>query len=239
MEFRPCIDIHNGKVKQIVGGSLKDLGDRAQENFVSEQDAAFYAKLYQKNSLKGGHIILLNASDSPYYEATKEQALSALRVYPGGLQVGGGITAENAAEYLAAGASHVIVTSYVFREGRIDYDRLDKLVQSIGKEHLVLDVSCKRAGEQYLVVTDRWQKLTEEAVDVEGKARGMEQELVKFIGNYTGNPITYAGGVHSMEDLYLLKKLGQNRMNVTIGSALDLFGGSMKWEDVLTVCREK
>ena len=165
MEFRPCIDIHNGKVKQIVGGSLKDLGDRAQENFVSEQDAAFYAKLYQKNSLKGGHIILLNASDSPYYEATKEQALSALRVYPGGLQVGGGITAENAAEYLAAGASHVIVTSYVFREGRIDYDRLDKLVQSIGKEHLVLDVSCKRAGEQYLVVTDRWQKLTEEAVD--------------------------------------------------------------------------
>ena len=236
MEFRPCIDIHNGKVKQIVGGSLKDLGDRAQENFVSEQDAAFYAKLYQKNSLKGGHIILLNASDSPYYEATKEQALSALRVYPGGLQVGGGITAENAAEYLAAGASHVIVTSYVFREGRIDYDRLDKLV-----------------------VTDRWQKLTEEAVDeallkklsaycdeflihavdVEGKARGIEQELVKFIGNYTGNPITYAGGVHSMEDLYLLKKLGQNRMNVTIGSALDLFGGSMKWEDVLTVCREK
>ena len=105
MEFRPCIDIHNGKVKQIVGGSLKDLGDRAQENFVSEQDAAFYAKLYQKNSLKGGHIILLNASDSPYYEATKEQALSGLRVYPGGLQVGGGITAENAAEYLAAGAS--------------------------------------------------------------------------------------------------------------------------------------
>lgn len=259
MEFRPCIDIHNGKVKQIVGGSLKDLGDRAQENFVSEQDAAFYAKLYQKNSLKGGHIILLNASDSPYYEATKEQALSALRVYPGGLQVGGGITAENAAEYLAAGASHVIVTSYVFREGRIDYDRLDKLVQPIGKEHLVLDVSCKRAGEQYLVVTDRWQKLTEEAVDeallkklsaycdeflihavdVEGKSRGIEQELVKFIGNYTGNPITYAGGVHSMEDLYLLKKLGQNRMNVTIGSALDLFGGSMKWEDVLTVCREK
>ena len=245
MEFRPCIDIHNGKVKQIVGGSLKDLGDRAQENFVSEQDAAFYAKLYQKNSLKGGHIILLNASDSPYYEATKEQALSALRVYPGGLQVGGGITAENAAEYLAAGASHVIVTSYVFREGRIDYDRLDKLVQSIGKEHLVLDVSCKRAGEQYLdeALLKKLSAYCDEflihAVDVEGKARGIEQELVKFIGNYTGNPITYAGGVHSMEDLLLLKKLGQSRMNVTIGSALDLFGGSMKWEDVLAVCREK
>ncbi len=259
MEFRPCIDIHNGKVKQIVGGSLKDLGDQAQENFVSEQDAAFYAKLYQKNNLKGGHIILLNAADSPYYEATKEQALTALRAYPGGLQVGGGIMAENASEYLEAGASHVIVTSYVFREGRIDYDRLDRLVRAVGKQHLVLDVSCKRVGEQYLVVTDRWQKLTEEnvdeallqklsaycdeflihAVDVEGKAQGIEQELVKSIENYTGNPITYAGGVHSMEDLRLLKELGRNWMNVTIGSALDLFGGSMNWEEVLSVCSEK
>lgn len=259
MEFRPCIDIHNGKVKQIVGGSLKDLGDQAQENFVSEQDAAFYAKLYQKYNLKGGHIILLNAADSPYYQTTKEQALAALSAYPGGLQIGGGITAENAAEYLEAGASHVIVTSYVFREGRIDYDRLKRLVHVVGKEHLVLDVSCKRVGEQYLVVTDRWQKLTEEAVDeallekmsaycdeflihavdVEGKAQGIEQKLVKSIADYTGNPITYAGGVHSMEDLLLLKKLGQNRMNVTIGSALDLFGGSMNWETVLSVCNGK
>ena len=259
MEFRPCIDIHNGKVKQIVGGSLKDFGDRARENFVSEQDAAFYAKLYRKNELKGGHIILLNALDSPYYEATREQALAALRAYPGGLQVGGGITAENAKEYLVAGASHVIVTSYVFRGGRIDYDRLDKLVRAVGKQHLVLDVSCKRVGEKYLVVTDRWQNLTKEAVDadllkklsaycdeflihavdVEGKARGIEQDLVKNLGGYTGNPITYAGGVHSMEDLLLLKKLGRNRMNVTIGSALDLFGGSMKWEDVLRICSEE
>ena len=253
MKFRPCIDIHNGKVKQIVGGSLKDLGDRAQENFVSEQDAAFYAKLYQKNSLKGGHIILLNASDSPYYEATKEQALSALRVYPGGLQVGGGITAENAAEYLAAGASHVIVTSYVFREGRIDYDRLDKLVQSIGKEHLVLDVSCKRAGEQYLVVTDRWQKLTEEAVDeallkklsaycdeflihavdVEGKAKGIEVSLAKLLGEYNGHPVTYAGGVGSMEDIQTLKMAAGGKVDVTVGSALDLFGGTIPFEKLI------
>ena len=258
MEFRPCIDIHNGKVKQIVGGSLKDQGDQARENFVSEQDAAFYAKLYQTNHLQGGHIILLNAADSPYYEATKQQALAALQAYPGGLQVGGGITAENAQEYLQAGASHVIVTSYVFREGRIDYDRLDRLVETVGREHLVLDVSCKRVGEDYFVVTDRWQKLTEEkveepllqklaaycdeflihAVDVEGKAQGIEQKLVSSLGNYMGNAITYAGGVHSMEDLFLLKKLGRNRMNVTIGSALDLFGGSMQWEDVLSVCRE-
>ena len=257
MEFRPCIDIHNGKVKQIVGGSLKDSGDQAKENFVSQQDAAFYASLYQKNKLKGGHIILLNAVDSPYYEATREQAMQALGAYPGGLQVGGGITAENAETYLQAGASHVIVTSYVFREGRIDYDRLEKLVQRIGKEHLVLDVSCKRAGEDYLVVTDRWQKMTQEkvngslleklaaycdeflihAVDVEGKAQGIEQQLVSSLGKINGKTITYAGGVHSMEDLLLLKKLGQNRMNVTIGSALDLFGGSMKWEEVLAVCR--
>ena len=259
MEFRPCIDIHNGKVKQIVGGSLKDSGDQAEENFVSQQDAAFYATFYQKNHLKGGHIILLNAADSPYYEATREQALSALSAYPGGLQVGGGITPENAGEYLDAGASHVIVTSYVFREGRIDYDRLEQLVKKVGKEHLVLDVSCKRVRDEYLVVTDRWQKMTKEAVneallarlsaycdeflihavDVEGKAQGIEQELVKTIGKMEGNPITYAGGVHSMEDLLLLKKLGQNRMNVTIGSALDLFGGSMKWEEVLAVCSGK
>ena len=259
MEFRSCIDIHNGKVKQIVGGSLKDSGDQAQENFVSEQDAAFYATLYQKNKLKGGHIILLNSYDSLYYEETRKQALAALQAYPGGLQVGGGITPENAGDYLNAGASHVIVTSYVFREGRIDYDRLERLVYAVGRERLVLDVSCKRVGEKYLVVTDRWQNLTKEAVDadllkklsaycdeflihavdVEGKARGIEQDLVKNLGGYTGNPITYAGGVHSMEDLLLLKKLGRNRMNVTIGSALDLFGGSMKWEDVLKICSEE
>ena len=252
----PCIDIHNGKVKQIVGGSLRDEGDQAKENFVSTQDAAFFAEMYQKDRISGGHVILLNAKDSPFYEKTKEQAMLALRTYPGGLQVGGGITDENAKDFLEAGASHVIVTSYVFREGRIDYDRLERLVYVVGRERLVLDVSCKRVGEKYLVVTDRWQKLTEEivneslleklsaycgeflihAVDVEGKARGIEQDLVKDLGGYTGNPVTYAGGVHSMEDLLLLKELGRNRMNVTIGSALDLFGGSMKWEDVLKIC---
>ena len=259
MRFRPCIDIHNGKVKQIVGGSLKDEGNQASTNFTSELDAAWYARQYQKDHLKGGHIILLNPVGSEYYEATKKQAMGALAAYPGGMQIGGGITADNAQEYLDSGASHVIVTSYVFKDGIFHEERLQKLVAAVGKEHVVLDLSCRRKDGKFYVVTDRWQKFTElalshkvlnelskycdefliHAVDVEGKARGMEQELVKFIGNYTGNPITYAGGVHSMEDLYLLKKLGQNRMNVTIGSALDLFGGSMKWEDVLTVCREK
>lgn len=252
MEFRPCIDIHNGKVKQIVGGSLADLNDSAQENFVSEQDAAFFAKLYQKAGLKGGHIILLNSVNSEFYAQTKAQAISALQAYPGGMQVGGGITAENAVEYLNAGASHVIVTSYVFHDGKIDYKRLKKLVKSVGKEHLVLDLSCKKIGAEYRIVTDRWQKVTDEvvtlelmeeltkycseflihAVDVEGKANGIEKELAAMLGEWDGLPITYAGGVHSYEDLDLLKELGKDRLNVTIGSALDLFGGNLKWEEV-------
>ena len=151
MEFRPCIDIHNGKVKQIVGGTLKDQNDQAAENFVSEQDAPFYAQLYKRYGISGGHIILLNARDSSYYEATKLQALAALQVYPGGLQVGGGITAENAHEFLMASASHVIVTSYVFRDGKVDYDRLEKLVQAVGKEHLVLDLRCRKKDGAYYI----------------------------------------------------------------------------------------
>ena len=160
MEFRPCIDIHNGKVKQIVGGSLKDQGDEAQENFVSEQDGAFYAEFYKKYNIRGGHIILLNGKDSPYYNETKHQAMLALGAYPGGLQVGGGITADNALEYLDAGASHVIVTSYVFRDGKVNYDNLEKLVKVTGKERLVLDLSCRKQEGEYYIVTDRWQKFT-------------------------------------------------------------------------------
>ncbi len=256
MEFRPCIDIHNGKVKQIVGGSLRDEGDKASENFVATQDAAFFANMYQGAGLKGGHIILLNSVDSEYYEATKEQALLALRAYPGGLQVGGGITPDNAGDYLTAGASHVIVTSYVFKDGVIHYDRLERMVQAVGREHLVLDLSCRKTPEGYMIVTDRWQKMTEEkvthelmdrlsaycdeflihAVDVEGKNQGIEQELVSLLGNWHGRPLTYAGGVHSIEDLQLIRRLGQNRLNVTIGSALELFGGQLKWEDVLEIC---
>lgn len=253
MEFRPCIDIHNGQVKQIVGGSLKDRGDEAVENFVSGQDAAFYARLYQEYGIRGGHVILLNPASSEYYEETKRQALSTLRAYPGGLQVGGGITPDNACEFLEAGASHVIVTSYVFKEGRIHYDRLEKMCQAVGKEHLVLDVSCSSIEGVYRVVTDRWQKVTEEvvdeklldklssycdeflvhAVDVEGKANGIEKRLAKQLGDWGKIPMTYAGGVHVFEDLKLLKELGQDRVNVTIGSALDLFGGKMKFEEVL------
>lgn len=257
MEFRPCIDIHNGKVKQIIGGSLKDEGSQAAENFVSGQDAAFFAKLYQNHGIRGGHIILLNPAGSPWYEATKAQAMGALAAYPGGMQVGGGICPENAEEFLRAGASHVIVTSYVFRDGAIQFGNLEKLRKTVGKERLVLDLSCRKREGSYYIVTDRWQNFTEEiiseqlleqlsgyadeflihAVDVEGKAQGIEAELVELLGNWGKVPITYAGGVGSFSDLGQLKQLGKNRLNVTIGSALDLFGGDMAFEEVLTYCK--
>ena len=252
MRFRPCIDIHNGKVKQIVGGSLKDKGDEAHENFVSEQDAAFYARLYKKDGIRGGHIILLNPETSEYYEDTKTQALQALKAYPQGLQVGGGIRDDNAAFWLKAGASHVIVTSFVFRDGKLNWENLRKLRDAVGKEHLVLDLSCRKKGEDYYIVTDRWQKFTEvklskkvldelaswcdefliHAVDVEGKARGIEESLAGMLGEWNGIPITYAGGVGSFEDLERLKKCGKGHLDVTVGSALDLFGGPMEYERV-------
>ena len=253
MRFRPCIDIHNGKVKQIVGGSLRDEGDQAKENFVSTQDAAFFAEMYQKDRISGGHVILLNAKDSPFYEKTKEQAMLALRTYPGGLQVGGGITDENAKDFLEAGASHVIVTSFVFKNGVFYRENLEKLLRTVGKEHLVLDLSCRRKEDGYSIVTDRWQKFTDvkltedvlseladycdefliHAVDVEGKAGGIEEDIAALLGNWDGISVTYAGGVSSFEDLRKLKELGRNKVDVTIGSALDLFGGEMPFSKVL------
>lgn len=256
MRFRPCIDIHNGKVKQIVGGTLSDRGDQAAENFVSEKDAAFYADFYRQDGLAGGHIILLNPASSPFFEATKEQALQALAAYPGGLQVGGGINDENAGEYLKAGASHVIVTSFVFQNGELNYRNLEKIVSAVGREHLVLDLSCRRRDGAYYIVTDRWQKFTEvmldertldelssycdefliHAVDVEGKARGIEEKLAEMLGGWGRLPITYAGGVASFEDLEKLRELGRGHIDVTIGSALDLFGGNLPYKEVLKRC---
>lgn len=259
MEFRPCIDIHNGRVKQIVGSSLRDQGDTARENFVSQQDGAFYARLYKEQNICGGHIILLNSVESEYYEATRKQALLALKEYPGGLQVGGGITADNAASFIEAGASAVIVTSYVFRDGKINYENLNKLVQAVGKEHVVLDLSCRYREDGYYIVTDRWQKFTDEkmdrelldrlsdscaeflvhAVDVEGKSSGIEIDLVRLLGEWGKIPITYAGGVHSFDDLDAIYRIGNNRLNVTIGSALDLFGGLMSYEKVIQYVKER
>lgn len=257
MEFRPCIDIHNGRVKQIVGGSLKDQGSYAKENFVADLDAAAFAEIYKKDGIRGGHIILLNKKGSEYYEATKRQALGALEAYPGGMQVGGGITPENAAEFLDAGASHVIVTSYVFQEGRINYENLNRLVSEVGRERLVLDVSCRKKDGRYYVVTDRWQRFTTQevtlalldelsscadeflvhAVDVEGKSSGIETELVRLLSGWEGCPVTYAGGVGSFHDLEELRDCGRGRLHVTVGSALDLFGGPMPYREVLEFCR--
>ncbi len=255
MKFRPCIDIHNGKVKQIVGGSLLDAGNQAQENFVATQDAAFYAKLYKESNIRGGHIILLNKAGTPYYEEDIVQARGALSVYPGGLQIGGGITPENARDFLNMGASHVIVTSYVFCNGVVDYGRLEALYKTVGKEHLVLDLSCRKKDGKYYIVTDRWQKFTKEiiceetilklqdyadeflihAVDVEGKANGVEEELVSMLSQYATVPITYAGGVGSYEDINVIRELGKSKLDVTIGSALDLFGGKLEYDKVLSM----
>ncbi len=256
MDFRPCIDIHNGKVKQIVGSSLQDAGNKARENFVADRGADFYARMYKELHLKGGHIILLNPADSPYYELTKNQGIAALKATPGLLQIGGGITADNAGEFLEAGASHVIVTSFVFRNGRINQTNLKKLVKAVGKERIVLDLSCKRAGDDYLIVTDRWQKFTDvplseetldrlsdycdefliHAADVEGRQQGIEENVARVLGKWARKPVTYAGGVKDIKDIERLKKLGKGRVDVTVGSALDIFGGELKMQDVIDAC---
>lgn len=258
MQFRPCIDIHNGSVKQIVGSSLKDVGNEAKENFVAKQDAAFYANMYKERGVKGGHVILLNKEGSEFFEATKQQAILALKAYPNGLQIGGGVTDENASYYIENGASHVIVTSFVFKDGKINYVNLNKLVKKVGAEHIVLDLSCKKFEDGYYVMTDRWQNKTDmrltletmemlsdycdefliHAVDVEGKSNGIEAQLADMLGQFTKKTVTYAGGVHNFDDLSLLRTLGKNHVNVTIGSSLDLFGGDMKFEEVLDFMKE-
>ena len=258
MRFRPCIDIHNGKVKQIVGGSLMDQGDFATDNYVSDKDGGYYAELYKNAGLPGGHIILLNPPGSRYYEEDVSHALKALQTYPHGLMIGGGMNEENAYRFMEAGASHIIVTSYVFKDGEIHYDRLEKMKRAVGKDHLVLDLSCRKKGKDYYIVTDRWQKFTRvgldekvltdlsfhcdeyliHAVDVEGKSAGIEAGLASMLGKWEGIPVTYAGGVGSYEDLRQLKKLGNNRVDVTIGSALDLFGGPMVFDEVLRIISE-
>ena len=236
--FRPCIDLHEGKVKQIVGGTLEGAG-RLRTNFVSEKSAAWFAALYRQDALKGGHVIQLGPGN-------ETEARAALAAFPGGLQIGGGVNASNARGWLDAGASHVIVTSWVFREGRLDEGRLAELVKIIGQSRLVLDLSCRRRGEDYFVVTDRWQKFTQltigpdtlkklarrcaefliHAVDVEGLCRGIDRELVEKLGQWTPIPTTYAGGATSLTDLEEVTRLGQGKIDLTIGSALDIFGGT-------------
>ena len=252
MKFRPCIDIHNGHVVQIVGSSLRDENDSAQNNFVSEKDSAYYANLYKEHGLSGGHIIILNGKDSEYYEATKAEAVKALQTYKGGMQIGGGITDKNAEEYILAGASHVIVTSYVFSDGKICYNNLNRLNSAVGREHICLDVSCRMRNGKYYVVTDRWQKFTDvvldenlivslseycdellvHAVDVEGRKAGINATIAGILEK-SPIPVTYAGGISSLDDIAKIRSIGNNKIDFTIGTALNIFGGDLDLMEVI------
>jgi phosphoribosylformimino-5-aminoimidazole carboxamide ribotide isomerase len=250
--FRPCIDLHEGKVKQIVGGSLTGRAADLRTNFVSERPSRWFAELYRRDGLRGGHVIMLG----PGNEAA---ARDALAVYPGGLQAGGGIGLENAADWLEAGASHVIVTSWMFRDGQLDWERLKALAGAIGRDRLVLDLSCRARGVDYFVVTDRWQKFTSlkiepdtlgrlgewcdeflvHAADVEGLCRGIDLELVGRLGRWSPRPATYAGGASALRNLEEVARAGRGRINLTIGSALDIFGGSLvRYDDVVALDRK-
>lgn len=250
--FRPCIDLHDGKVKQIVGSTLTDGDDAPATNFVSEHPSAWFADLYRDDDLRGGHVIQLGPGNA-------DAAREALAAWPGGLQIGGGVTVDNAREWLDVGASHVIVTSWVFHDGRLDEERLALLVDAVGKSRLVLDLSCRRVDDRYLVATDRWQNLTDvevdgatlsrlsescdeflvHAVDVEGKQQGVDLRLIEMLGRLSPIPVTYAGGARSIDDLRRVDEAGAGRVDLTIGSALDIFGGSLKYSDVIDYCRSR
>lgn len=239
MRFRPCIDLHQGTVKQIVGGSLSDENAAVlQTNFEAQKPARWYANLYRGDQLTGGHVIQLGPGN-------ENAARDALKAWPGGLQLGGGVTVENALDWLDAGAAAVIVTSWVFHDGQVDQERLERLSQTVGPQKLVLDLSCRRRDDGYYIVTNRWQTFTREkitprlldrlshhcfeylvhAVDVEGRCRGIETDLVALLAQWDGLPVTYAGGIHSMEDIHTIQRLGRGRIDFTVGSALDIFGG--------------
>ena len=244
MRFRPCIDLHKGRVVQIVGGSLRN--DAPDVNFATEKSSEDFARLYAGDNLYGGHVISLGAGNH-------NAAISALKAFPGGFHMGGGITPDNAKIYLDAGASHVIVTSYVFTNGLIDFERLNSLVKIVGKNRLVLDLSCRKKKSAFWIVTDRWQKFTNvqvnqeslmllseycdeflvHGVDVEGKMTGIDAELVSLLAQYVPIPTTYAGGVKLLSDLDLVKNLGKGRIDITVGSALDIFGGSIPYKSVV------
>ncbi|MCL2184078.1 MAG: phosphoribosylformimino-5-aminoimidazole carboxamide ribotide isomerase [Chitinispirillia bacterium] len=247
MRFRPCIDLHGGKVKQIVGATLSDGGDKTLvTNFETAAPPAYFANLYKDKDLRGGHVIMLGPGNG-------EAAVNALNAWPGGMQVGGGINPGNAQKYLGAGASHVIVTSYVFSDGVIRWERLDELLSVAPKEKLVLDLSCRFAAGDYVIATDRWQNLTKEklsiqlfsrlseycdeflvhAADVEGLRSGVDTDLVLLLADISPIAVTYAGGVRDLSDMDLIEKLGCGRVDATIGSSLDIFGGTLPFAEVV------
>jgi len=247
MEFRPCIDLHDGKVKQIVG---ETLNTELIENFVSQHDSTYYAELFKSDGLRGGHVIMLGPNN-------EQAAKAALSAYKGGLQVGGGINADNAQQYLEAGASHVIVTSYIFKDGQLNWDHLHNIVDKVGKDRLVIDLSCKSREGRWYVVTNQWKQFSDfevnqenitkleqycdellvHAVDVEGKQSGIQQSLVRDLAAWTSIPTTYAGGARSLEDIELFYQLSGGKLGLTIGSALSIFGGALEYKDALAAFR--
>lgn len=260
MRFRPCIDLHEGKVKQIVGSTLSATGETTaalETNFETNKSSEDFASMYKRDALPGGHVIMLG-------KGCQEAAIAAIRAFPGGFHVGGGVNPSNAKSYLDAGASHIIVTSYVFKDGDIDWERLGELREAVGKERLVLDLSCRRrpGGREtgdFLVVTDKWQKFTRFAVtrenlerlagycdeflvhgvDAEGKMGGVLEDLVSLLAECSPCLVTYAGGASSLADLERVRELGRGRVDLTIGSALDIFGGKLAYDDVVRWQRQE
>ena len=252
MAFRPCIDLQEGRVVQIVGGTLTDNGAQTITNHVSDRSAADFAALYKRDGLRGGHVILLGPG-------SEDAARSALAAYPNGMQLGGGITPDNAASWLEAGASHVIVTSYLFEDGTFSPSRLQAMTDAVGKDQLVIDLSCRRiSGGEYFVATNRWQTVTQtrldaalfqllepccaefliHAADVEGKCEGIDEDLVQRLGAWVTLPATYAGGAKHLTDIALVEQLSGGKVDLTVGSALDIFGGTqVRYEDATRLGR--
>lgn len=248
-KFRPCIDLYEGKVRQIVGStlSLEDFATFSTDVLYTapeEKDAAYFANMYKNDNLSGGHIIMLGPGN-------EEEAKKALQAYLYGLQIGGGINIDNAEEYLKAGASKVIISSWLFVNNSLNEKRLIEICKQIGNEKLVFDLSCRQKDDTWFVAINKWQTLTDleinkenldklsqycsefliHAVDVEGKRKGIDEELVEKLGQWVDIPTTYAGGANSIEDLQRVKKLSKGTLDLTIGSALDIFGGNVEYEE--------
>lgn len=251
--FRPCIDIHEGKIKQIVGSTLTNPSQKLIENFVTEKPASYFAKMYKDESLIGGHVIMLDNK-----EETLQQAREALQTYPKGLQVGGGINDATAAEWIEKGASHVILTNFLFDNDTLNIGHIEKVIQRVGREQIVLDLSCRKKNGNYYVVKDKWQRFTNlevnketiqklenycsefliHGVDAEGTQSGIEKELIAKLGSWVSIPTTYAGGVKKYSDIDLVRELGKGKIDLTIGSALNIFGGALEYKKVIELFKK-